>query len=114
MQSGFLDSILSSSIRSSIPTSNVNPILRHAAVGSDNHSIGPRLDAALVRAVRDEGYEHPTPIQVGAILTVALGKDFARLRANGTGKTGAFALSALAASFSVAPSDHFLRLRTLV
>jgi ATP-dependent RNA helicase RhlE len=53
------------------------------------------LIAPLTAAVRDEGYERPTPIQVRAIPHVLAGKDLLGLAQTGTGKTAAFALPIL-------------------
>ena len=49
----------------------------------------------LQAAVRTEGYERPTPIQVQAIPHVLAGKDLLGLAQTGTGKTAAFALPIL-------------------
>jgi ATP-dependent RNA helicase RhlE len=49
----------------------------------------------LARAVREEGYVHPTPIQVSAIPHVLAGRDLLGLAQTGTGKTAAFALPIL-------------------
>src|SRR5438093_31635 len=49
----------------------------------------------LARAVRDEGYESPTPIQLAAIPHVLSGRDLLGLAQTGTGKTAAFALPIL-------------------
>ena len=53
------------------------------------------LSAALVNAVREEGYTQPTPIQVRAIPHVLAGKDLLGCAQTGTGKTAAFALPML-------------------
>jgi ATP-dependent RNA helicase RhlE len=53
------------------------------------------LDDSLVRAVRDEGYETPTPIQQQAIPYVLAGRDLLGIAQTGTGKTAAFALPVL-------------------
>src|SRR3954447_6977409 len=50
---------------------------------------------ALERAVADEGYTEPTPIQARAIPHVLAGKDLLGLAQTGTGKTAAFALPIL-------------------
>jgi ATP-dependent RNA helicase RhlE len=49
----------------------------------------------LLRAVRDEGYEVPTPIQAQAIGPVCAGRDLLGCAQTGTGKTAAFALPLL-------------------
>ncbi|MCB9854581.1 MAG: DEAD/DEAH box helicase [Phycisphaerales bacterium] len=54
-----------------------------------------RLIEPLLRAVRAEGYETPTPIQVKAIPVVLEGRDVLGCAQTGTGKTAAFALPVL-------------------
>ena len=54
-----------------------------------------RLIEPLKRAVADEGYTTPTPIQVAAIPEVLSGRDLLGLAQTGTGKTAAFALPIL-------------------
>jgi ATP-dependent RNA helicase RhlE len=49
----------------------------------------------LLTAVKTEGYETPTPIQVQAIPHVLAGRDLLGLAQTGTGKTAAFALPIL-------------------
>jgi len=53
------------------------------------------LHDALARAVREEGYETPTPIQRQAIPHVLSGRDLLGIAQTGTGKTAAFALPVL-------------------
>jgi len=53
------------------------------------------LIAGLLRAVRDAGYEEPTPIQAQAIPEVLSGHDLLGCAQTGTGKTAAFALPIL-------------------
>jgi ATP-dependent RNA helicase RhlE len=48
--------------------------------------------AAVLSAVRDAGYKHPTPIQAKAIPLVLKGRDVMGLAQTGTGKTAAFTL----------------------
>ncbi|VAX25730.1 ATP-dependent RNA helicase RhlE [hydrothermal vent metagenome] len=49
----------------------------------------------LLRALRQEGYEKPTPIQTSAIPEILAGRDLLGLAQTGTGKTAAFALPTL-------------------
>ena len=53
------------------------------------------LAEPIVRAVRSEGYETPTPIQAKAIPHIVAGKDLLGCAQTGTGKTAAFALPLL-------------------
>ena len=53
------------------------------------------LDKMLLKALNDEGYETPTPIQAQAIPGVMAGKDLLGIAQTGTGKTAAFALPIL-------------------
>src|SRR5262245_41851490 len=53
------------------------------------------LAEPLLRAVRAEGYQAPTPIQAQAIAPVLAGRDLLGCAQTGTGKTAAFALPTL-------------------
>lgn len=53
------------------------------------------LAAAIVKAVREQGYETPTPIQAQSIPIVLEGKDLLGGAQTGTGKTAAFTLPML-------------------
>lgn len=53
------------------------------------------LAEPLLRALADEGYTTPTPIQAQAIPGVAAGRDLLGVAQTGTGKTAAFALPLL-------------------
>lgn len=57
------------------------------------HELG--LSPALLKAVAQEGYEHPTPIQMQAIGPILQHRDLLGCAQTGTGKTAAFALPIL-------------------
>jgi len=68
----------------------------------------------LLRAVRDNGYEIPTPVQAQAIPLVLAGRDLLAGAQTGTGKTAAFVLPILQllapqASTSTSPARHAMR-----
>src|SRR5579862_6461552 len=67
----------------------------------------------LLRAVREEGYDVPTPIQQRTIKPVAEGKDLLGVAQTGTGKTAAFALPILQRLQAV-PVPHPRHVRVLV
>ena len=50
------------------------------------------LSQSILRAVQEQGYTHPTPIQAQAIPHVLTGKDVMGAAQTGTGKTAAFVL----------------------
>jgi len=50
------------------------------------------LSGAALSAIRDAGYQHPTPIQAEAIPLILKGRDVMGLAQTGTGKTAAFTL----------------------
>lgn len=54
-----------------------------------------KLAPAILKAVREEGYENPTPIQAQAIPAVLEGRDLLGGAQTGTGKTAAFTLPML-------------------
>ena len=53
------------------------------------------LSPALLRAIEELGYEHPSPIQAQAIPPLLAGRDLVGQAQTGTGKTAAFALPLL-------------------
>ncbi|MCK5431204.1 MAG: DEAD/DEAH box helicase, partial [Gammaproteobacteria bacterium] len=53
------------------------------------------LSAPLMKALKDVGYESPSPIQAETIPLVMAGKDLVGQAQTGTGKTAAFALPLL-------------------
>ncbi|HXY30221.1 MAG TPA: DEAD/DEAH box helicase [Gemmatimonadaceae bacterium] len=67
------------------------------------------LAPELLAAVRDAGYETPTPIQARAIPVILKGRDVIGLAQTGTGKTAAFTLPIVQRLLGGCP-----RLRTLV
>src|SRR5437016_3841519 len=54
-----------------------------------------RLSKSILRAVTEEGYQEPTPVQLAAIPHVLAGRDLLATAQTGTGKTAAFALPML-------------------
>ncbi len=76
------------------------------------------LDAELLRAVKDQGYETPTPIQAKAIPVVLSGRDLFGAAQTGTGKTAGFVLPILQLlkselSSSTSPARHPVRVLIL-
>src|SRR3989338_3039503 len=72
------------------------------------------LDAQILRAIEEEGYTEPTPIQAQAIPHVLAGRDLMAMAQTGTGKTAAFTLPVLQrllphASTSASPARHPIR-----
>jgi superfamily II DNA/RNA helicase len=72
------------------------------------------LDPHILRAVEDQGYTEPTPIQVQAIPHVLAGRDLMAMAQTGTGKTAAFTLPLLQrllphANSSASPARHPIR-----
>lgn len=68
-----------------------------AATAADSNGFSDLgLHECLVQALRDVGYEAPTPIQAATIPLLLTGSDVLGQAQTGTGKTGAFALPVLA------------------
>ena len=72
------------------------------------------LDAKLLRAVADSGYESMTPIQAKAIPLVLAGRDIMGAAQTGTGKTAAFTIPLLQKMLrhentSMSPARHPVR-----
>ena len=72
------------------------------------------LSADILRALDDQGYEHPTPIQTQAIPVVLQGKDVMGAAQTGTGKTAGFSLPVIQmllqhANTSASPARHPVR-----
>ncbi|MEY2981728.1 MAG: hypothetical protein RL562_1955, partial [Planctomycetota bacterium] len=73
------------------------------------------LSAELLRAVQEQGYTQPTPIQVRGIPAVLAGRDLLAAAQTGTGKTAAFALPLLQKMADEHPNPRGSRApRTLV
>jgi ATP-dependent RNA helicase RhlE len=74
------------------------------------------LRAELVRAVADEGYSQPTPVQAEAIPVILEGRDILAGAQTGTGKTAGFALPLLQllAARGPAPSGARRPIRALI
>ena len=72
------------------------------------------LNALLTKAVRDLGYESPTPIQEKAIPRVLEGRDVLGCAQTGTGKTAAFALPILHRLLAAPPREGKRQIRVLV
>jgi ATP-dependent RNA helicase RhlE len=72
------------------------------------------LDPQILRAIEEQGYSEPTPIQAQAVPHVLAGRDLMAMAQTGTGKTAAFALPLLQrllphASSSASPARHPIR-----
>jgi ATP-dependent RNA helicase RhlE len=72
------------------------------------------LSADILRALTDQGYVHPTPIQAEAIPIVLQGRDVMGAAQTGTGKTAGFSLPIIQkllahASSSASPARHPVR-----
>ena len=68
----------------------------------------------LLRAVREHGYETPTPVQSQAIPYILAGRDLLAGAQTGTGKTAGFVLPILQmlapmGSTSTSPARHAIR-----
>jgi len=68
------------------------------------------LSPVLLRALSEQGYADPTPIQEAAIPVALSGRDLLAGAQTGTGKTAAFALPLLQRLFVATPQCLRLRL----
>ena len=76
-----------------------------AATSSDALSFASLgLRAELLRALADEGYETPTPVQAQAIPPILQGRDVLAGAQTGTGKTAAFTLPLLQRLLAARPN----------
>ncbi|MGZ3723553.1 MAG: DEAD/DEAH box helicase, partial [Bdellovibrionales bacterium] len=62
---------------------------------SSEHFADFNLQEPILRAIKEAGYDTPTPIQAQAIPLLLAGKDLLGCAQTGTGKTAAFALPIL-------------------
>ena len=72
------------------------------------------LSAEILRALEEQGYERPTPIQAKAIPVILQGRDVMGAAQTGTGKTAGFSLPIIQklqplANSSVSPARHPVR-----
>src|SRR5262245_45116646 len=79
---------------------------------------GLGLMPELLRAIADQGYEHPTPIQLKAIPVILQRRDVMGAAQTGTGKTAGFTLPLLQflapdANSSLSPARHPTRVLIL-
>ncbi|HJV73661.1 MAG TPA: DEAD/DEAH box helicase [Noviherbaspirillum sp.] len=87
------------------PTQSAAPAIRFEDFG---------LSSDILRALADQGYVHPTPIQAEAIPIVLQGRDVMGAAQTGTGKTAGFSLPIIQlllahASASASPARHPVR-----
>ncbi len=72
------------------------------------------LNESLLKAVKEQGYDTPTPIQVQAIPVVIEGKDVLAAAQTGTGKTAGFTLPLLERLSQTQPQMRKKQIRVLV
>ncbi|MEI7589081.1 MAG: DEAD/DEAH box helicase [Chitinophagia bacterium] len=72
------------------------------------------LIAPLLRAIQEEGYTTPTPIQAESIPIVLQGKDLLGCAQTGTGKTAAFTLPILQLLVSNKTAERRKKIRSLI
>jgi len=88
------------------------PIIREIDISTSFESLG--LLPELLRAIAEQGYTEPTPIQAQAIPVVLAGRDLLAAAQTGTGKTAGFTLPLLqrlapTATKSFSPALHPVR-----
>ena len=72
------------------------------------------LDASILKAVADQGYTEPTPIQKASIPVIIEGHDVIGVAQTGTGKTAAFTLPLLTKLVQSKSGAHQGRVRCLI
>lgn len=73
-----------------------------------------KLSADILKAVKDEGYETPTPVQAQAIPVILAGRDILAGAQTGTGKTAGFTLPMLELLSKNPPAKPKRRIRALI
>ncbi len=68
----------------------------------------------ILKALQDEGYTHPTPIQEQAIPHLVKGRDLLGCAQTGTGKTAAFAIPILQTLHGKGPQGAQRKIKTLI
>jgi ATP-dependent RNA helicase RhlE len=91
-------------------TPQVTPVEAGPAIRFQDFGLAPEI----LRALTDQGYVHPTPIQAEAIPIVLQGRDVMGAAQTGTGKTAGFSLPIIQlllahASTSASPARHPVR-----
>ena len=95
-------------------TAGRNPPGGQAEAGRPEGGAFRMLDERLQKAVRDEGYAAPTPIQAQAMPHLLAGRDLIGIAQTGTGKTAAFMLPILDRLLRVRRPRHIGHPRALV
>jgi len=72
------------------------------------------LSEPLLKSIKEQGYDTPTPIQQQAIPVVIAGKDVLAAAQTGTGKTAGFTLPLLERLSRIKPNMHKKQIRALV
>ncbi len=95
-------------------TANMNGVAPVDDVADQTRFIDFGLSDLILRALDDQGYVHPTPIQSAAIPVVLTGRDVMGAAQTGTGKTAGFSLPIIQlllahANSSASPARHPVR-----
>jgi superfamily II DNA/RNA helicase len=95
-------------------TATISAMHSNSEVADDVRFADFGLSQEILRALSDQGYVHPTPIQAAAIPVVLEGRDVMGAAQTGTGKTAGFSLPIIQlllahASTSASPARHPVR-----
>ena len=71
------------------------------------------INAYILKAVREMGFEYMTPIQEQAIPVLLEGKDVIGQAQTGTGKTAAFSIPMIQGNWPCRQQKRFVRLRNI-